>query len=87
MLHGRPQEDRNRETLQRGLKSLREYTTATLTLAEVRNYEIGAVAIQADVSKVDTVERLFTQTLGRLGILDIVVANAQLMGVQPEVSR
>jgi 3-oxoacyl-[acyl-carrier protein] reductase len=51
---------------------------AALTLAVVRNYGVDAVAIQADVSKVDDVEHLFIQTLDRFGILDIVVANASM---------
>ncbi len=49
---------------------------AAQTLAEVRDHGVDAVAIQADVSKVGDVERLFTQTLDRFGALDIVVANA-----------
>jgi len=49
---------------------------AAMALAEVRAHGVDAVAIKADVSKVDDVEHMFTQTLDRFGALDIVVANA-----------
>ncbi len=49
---------------------------AALALAEVRAHGGDAVAIKADVSRVDDIEHMFTQTLDRFDALDIVVANA-----------
>ncbi|MGA4634931.1 glucose 1-dehydrogenase [Pseudomonas solani] len=37
-----------------------------------------AIAVDADISKEDEVERLFAQTLGRFGQLDILLANSGL---------
>lgn len=49
---------------------------ARATLAQIRDLGVEAVAIRADVSRPDEVERLFTAATEELGALDIVVANA-----------
>ena len=49
---------------------------ALATAASIERSGGKAVAIQADVSKVADIERLFTTALERFGRLDIAVANA-----------
>lgn len=49
---------------------------------EIRGHGRRAIAVQADVSRPDDVERLFAETDGRLGPLDALVNNA---GVSVEV--
>ena len=44
--------------------------------AEVVARDIGGVALQADLTVEDEVERLFAQTVEQLGRLDVLVANA-----------
>ncbi len=46
------------------------------TVAEIEESGGTAIAVQADVSKVADIERLFTASLEKFGRLDIVVANA-----------
>lgn len=49
---------------------------ASKTVAEIGQIGRDAIAVQADVTKPAEIERLFTETLGRFGKVDIVVANA-----------
>lgn len=49
---------------------------ATRTVEEVRAHGVEAVAIRADMTKTEEIERLFTVSVERFGKLDIVVANA-----------
>jgi 3-oxoacyl-[acyl-carrier protein] reductase len=49
---------------------------ASKTVAEVGEIGRDAIAVKADVTKPDEIERLFTETIGRFGKVDIVVANA-----------
>lgn len=50
---------------------------ATKTLEEVQQQGAGeAILIQADVSRPDEVERMFTEVIDRFGRMDVVVANA-----------
>lgn len=51
-------------------------TNAAATVAEIQGHGVDAIAIKADVSQPDQLDRLFTETLQRFGTLDIVVANA-----------
>jgi 3-oxoacyl-[acyl-carrier protein] reductase len=46
------------------------------TVAEITRVGATAIAVQADVSKVADIERLFGTTMERYGRVDIVVANA-----------
>ncbi|MDR1074997.1 MAG: SDR family oxidoreductase [Xanthomonadaceae bacterium] len=50
--------------------------SAKETVAEIVGMGGAAIAVQADVSKVSDIDRLFETTLERFGRLDIVVANA-----------
>ncbi|MDR3482892.1 MAG: SDR family oxidoreductase [Burkholderiaceae bacterium] len=50
--------------------------SATETVAEITRMGGTAIAVQADVSKVADIERLFETALERFGHIDIVVANA-----------
>jgi 3-oxoacyl-[acyl-carrier protein] reductase len=49
---------------------------ASKTVAEIGEIGRDAIAVKADVTKPAEIERLFTETLGRFGKVDIVVANA-----------
>ena len=49
---------------------------ASNTVAEIGEIGRGAIAAKADVTKPYEIERLFTETIGRFGKVDIVVANA-----------
>ena len=63
------------------------YATSADEAAEVVNLIEAAggsaVAIQADISKVTDIQRLFFETNERLGRLDIVVANAGVSSFKP----
>lgn len=50
--------------------------SAEMTLSNIRKYDVKAIAIQADISKVNEVQNMFTTTLKEFGKIDIVVANA-----------
>jgi 3-oxoacyl-[acyl-carrier protein] reductase len=52
--------------------------SAAATVAQLQAMGVNAVAVQADVSKVDDIARLFETALETFGHLDIVVANAGL---------
>ncbi|MBW4593997.1 MAG: SDR family oxidoreductase [Brasilonema angustatum HA4187-MV1] len=45
-------------------------------VAEIENLGVKAIAVQADVSKVTDIQRLFEQTIERFGKVDILVNNA-----------
>jgi 3-oxoacyl-[acyl-carrier protein] reductase len=49
---------------------------AELTVNEIAKHGVDAVAVKADVSKVDEIERLFQAGVDRFGKIDIAVANA-----------
>jgi len=49
---------------------------AAAAVSEIEQYGVGVVAIKADVSRPDEVERLFSETMRRFGEINIVVANA-----------
>jgi 3-oxoacyl-[acyl-carrier protein] reductase len=57
-------------------------TDADETLQEIRDLGADAIAVQADVSSVSDLDRLFAEALARFGKVDIVVANAgvEIMG-------
>jgi 3-oxoacyl-[acyl-carrier protein] reductase len=50
--------------------------SAEMTLSDIRKYGVKALAIQADISKVDEVREMFATTLKEFGKIDIIVANA-----------
>jgi 3-oxoacyl-[acyl-carrier protein] reductase len=54
----------------------RDVERANATVDSIERLGGAAIAIQADVSKVADIERLFADTVERFGRLDIVVANA-----------
>jgi 3-oxoacyl-[acyl-carrier protein] reductase len=49
---------------------------ASKTVAEIVETGRDAIAVKADVTKPADIERIFIETLGRFGKVDIVVANA-----------
>ena len=57
-------------------------TDADETLGEIRDLGVDAIAVQADVSSVSDLDRLFAEAIARFGKVDIVVANAgvEIMG-------
>lgn len=57
-------------------------TDADETLQQIRDLGADAIAVQADVSSVSDLDRLFAEALARFGKVDIVVANAgvEIMG-------
>jgi 3-oxoacyl-[acyl-carrier protein] reductase len=54
----------------------RDRAGAEATVAEIEKFGVAALAVQADMSLVTDVERLFTASLDRFGTIDIAVANA-----------
>ena len=56
---------------------------ADATVAEIERLGAKAIAVQADVSKISDIERLFAETFDHFGAVDIVVANAgvELIGL------
>lgn len=50
--------------------------SAEMTLSNIRKYDVKAIAIKADISKVNEVQNMFTTTLKEFGKIDIIVANA-----------
>ena len=54
----------------------RDWDRANATVDNIERLGGTAIAIQADVSKVADIERLFAATVAHFGRLDIVVANA-----------
>jgi 3-oxoacyl-[acyl-carrier protein] reductase len=58
---------------------------AEQVVSGIRRQGGEALAIQADVSDADQVQKLFTQTLERLGGVDVVVHNSGIMPLSPIV--
>ncbi|MBN3907832.1 MAG: SDR family oxidoreductase [Nostoc sp. NMS1] len=52
-------------------------------VAEIEKLGVEAIAIQADISKVPDIQRLFEQTLERFGKVDILVNNAGIAFYKP----
>ncbi|WP_193196792.1 SDR family oxidoreductase [Nostoc sp. MG11] len=52
-------------------------------VAEIEKLGVKAIAIQADVSKVADIQRLFEQTIHHFGKVDILVNNAGIATYQP----
>ncbi|MBW4688048.1 MAG: SDR family oxidoreductase [Komarekiella atlantica HA4396-MV6] len=52
-------------------------------VAEIEKLGVKAIAIQADVSKVADIQRLFEQTINHFGKVDILVNNAGIAIYQP----
>jgi 3-oxoacyl-[acyl-carrier protein] reductase len=52
-------------------------------VAELKGIGANAIAIQADVSTAPDVERLFNETVKRLGSVDVVVHNSGIMSLSP----
>lgn len=55
---------------------------AARTVAEIRAFGVRAIAVKADMSRVDQIEQLFQVAAEQFGAIDIVVANAGLEIVQ-----
>ncbi|GAA1394187.1 SDR family oxidoreductase [Pseudonocardia kongjuensis] len=51
-------------------------TNAERTVEEIRALGVEAIAVRADVSRVEEIDRLFAEAADRFGRVDIVVANA-----------
>lgn len=60
---------------------------ADAVAAEARAHGVSAIAVQADVSKTDDIDRLFRTTLDTFGKIDIVVANAGIEKVNIPVTE
>ncbi|WP_422082139.1 SDR family oxidoreductase [Ulvibacterium sp.] len=65
----------------------RDKVSAEETLSTVEAMGVKAIAIQADVSKVTDIERLFDETKKAFGKIDIVVANAGIEMVETPVTQ
>ncbi|WP_109435819.1 SDR family oxidoreductase [Aquimarina sp. AU119] len=61
--------------------------SAEETLSNIEAMGVKAIAIQADVSKVTDIERLFNETKKAFGKIDIVVANAGIEMVETPVTQ
>ncbi|MBC7795305.1 MAG: 3-oxoacyl-ACP reductase FabG [Pyrinomonadaceae bacterium] len=55
---------------------LQNEVAAQKVVEECQQFDVEAVAIQADVAKLDDVKRLFEKSLARFGTLEILIANA-----------
>ena len=64
----------------------RDKSSADEVVGNIRAMGAKVIAIQADVSKVADVERLFKETIDAFGKIDIVVANAGIELVETPVS-
>ena len=60
----------------------RDKTSAEEVLSNVTAMGVKAILVQADVSKVAEIERLFGEALAAFGKIDIVVANAGIEMVE-----
>ncbi len=65
----------------------RDKASAEETLSTVEASGAKAIAVQADVSKVTDIERLFNETKKVFGKIDIVVANAGIEMVETPVTQ
>lgn len=54
--------------------------SADEVVAEIQSFDGQAIAVQADVSKVDEIQQLFQQTIDRFGHIDILVNNTGITG-------
>lgn len=61
----------------------RQVNEANKVVAQIEADGGAAIAVQADVSRVHEVRRLFQETVDRYGRLDIVVANAGIFEAKP----
>ncbi|WP_271767160.1 SDR family oxidoreductase [Aquimarina algiphila] len=61
--------------------------SAEETLSNIEAMGVKTIAIQADVSKVTDIERLFNETKKAFGKIDIVVANAGIEMVETPVTQ
>ncbi|WP_299070099.1 SDR family oxidoreductase [uncultured Aquimarina sp.] len=61
--------------------------SAEETLSNIKAMGVKVIAIQADVSKVNDIERLFNETKKVFGKIDIVVANAGIEMVETPVTQ
>ncbi len=61
--------------------------SAEETLSNIEAMGVKAIAVQADVSKVTDIERLFNETKKAFGKIDIVVANAGIEMVETPVTQ
>ena len=52
-------------------------------VAEIEKLGVEAIAVQADISKIPDIQRLFEQTLERFGKVDILVNNAGIAFYKP----
>jgi 3-oxoacyl-[acyl-carrier protein] reductase len=64
----------------------KDEANALQTVAEIEKTGAAAIAVQADMSKVADINRLFDTALSRFGKLDIVVANAGVEVIDQPVS-
>lgn len=55
---------------------MNDQAAAEITLSNVKKYGVKAMVIQADISKVTDVQRMYSEALKIFGKVDIVVANA-----------
>src|ERR1700750_2607848 len=60
----------------------RDKAAAEETISTIKAMGLKVIAIQADVSKVGEIEKLFTEAKAAFGKLDIVVANAGIEMVE-----
>ncbi|OBB20738.1 short-chain dehydrogenase [Mycolicibacterium setense] len=60
---------------------------ANKTLAEITETGRDAIAIKADMTKVDEIERIFKETIEKFGKVDIVVANAGVELIDQPISE
>ncbi|MBH8572447.1 SDR family oxidoreductase [Nostocaceae cyanobacterium CENA369] len=58
-------------------------TKAQEVVAEIEKLGVEAIAVQADVSKVADIQRLFEETIKRFGKVDILVNNAGIAFYKP----
>jgi 3-oxoacyl-[acyl-carrier protein] reductase len=65
----------------------RDESAADEVLEAAKALGVGAIAVAADVSRVDGIERLYDATLGEFGQVDIVVANAGMEKVNVPVAE
>ena len=64
----------------------RDKTSAGEVVSNIRAMGANVIAVQADVSKVTEIERLFTEAKEAFGRIDIVVANAGIEMVETPVA-
>lgn len=64
----------------------KDKSSADEVLSNIKAMGVKAIAVQADVSKVADIERLFSEALKAFGKIDIVVANAGIEMVETPVT-